>query len=128
MKPKTLKIIYWIVTIVFCLANIGSGVAELFPNQQGLEIMKQLGYPAYFLIILGIAKILGGIAIAQTKFKTIKEWAYAGFAIDYISASASFYFVKADIIGIIFPLIFLTVLFVSYALWKKVEQLKNNGQ
>ncbi len=96
MKPKTVKIAYWIVTLVFCLANLGSGIAELFPNQQGLDIMKLLGYHVYFLIILGIAKILGALAIIQTKFRTIKEWAYAGFTIDYISASSSFYFVKGN--------------------------------
>lgn len=126
MKPKTIKIIYWIVTILFCLANFFSGIAELFPNQQGLDVMKLLGYPAYFLTILGIAKILGSVAIIQTKFRTVKEWAYAGFTIDYISASASFYFVNRDVFGILIPIMFLAVMFLSYSLWKKVEQI--NGR
>ncbi|MBI3032767.1 DoxX family protein [Candidatus Woesearchaeota archaeon] len=123
MTPKTIKILYWTVTIIFCLANLFSGIAELFPNQQALKVMKLLGYPVYFLIILGVAKILGSIAIIQTKFKAVKEWAYAGFTIDYISASASFYFVNRDVLGMIFPLVFLAVLFVSYYLWKKVEKI-----
>ena len=120
MKPKTIKIIYWAVTIIFCLANLFSGISGFFPNQQSLDIMKQLGYPAYLLFILGVAKTLGSIAILQTKFKTIKEWAYAGFAIDYIGAAASFYFIHSDLISILFPLIFIAVLFASYFLWKKV--------
>ena len=124
MKPKTIKLTYWAVTILFCLANLFSGIAELFPNQQGLDVMKQLGYPLYFLIILGIAKILGSIAIIQTKFRTIKEWAYAGFAIDYISASASFYFIDGGAFAILVPLVFLGLLFVSYFLWKRVEHNK----
>ncbi len=124
MEPKTIKIIYWAMTIIFCLANFGSGLAELFPNQQAFDVMGLLGYPAYLLTILGVAKILGSIAIIQTKWKTIKEWAYAGFAIDYISASASFYFVNKDPFGIIFPMIFLAVMFVSYFLWKKLERME----
>ncbi len=124
MKPKTTKIVYWVVTGLFCLANFASGVAELFPNQQGLDMLKLLGYPAYFLIILGVAKILGSIAIIQTKFKIIKEWAFAGFAIDYISASASFAFIGGELFAILFPLIFLAVMFAAYFLWKKVEMQK----
>jgi len=120
MKPKTLKIMFWVVTSLFCLVNFASGVAEFFPSQAGLEIMAQLGYPLYFLTILGTAKILGSIAIIQTKYKTVKEWAYAGFAIDYVSASWSFYFIGSGTFEILFPFIFLGLLFWSYFLWKKV--------
>ena len=123
MKQKTIKITYWSVTIIFCLANLFSGFAELFPNQQGLDVMTKLGYPIYFLIILGVAKILGSLAVLQTKFKTIKEWAYAGFMIDYLSASLSWYFVGEGAFAISIPLVFIAVLFVSYFLWKKVEKL-----
>ena len=75
----------------------------------------------YLLTILGIAKVLGSLAIIQTKFKAIKEWAYAGFTIDYLSTAASFYFVGGGAFSIIFPLIFLAVLFVSYYFWKRTE-------
>ena len=124
MKPKTIKIIYWTVTILFCLANLFSGIAELFPNQQAFDAMTHLGYPAYLLTILGIAKILGSIAIVQTKFKTIKEWAYAGFSIDFIGAAASMYFSGDNPIMMLLPVVFFAVMFTSYYLWKKVEELK----
>ena len=119
MKSKTIKIIYWIVTILFVLVNLFSGISGFFPNQQALALMQQLGYPAYLLLILGVTKVLGSLTLLQTKFKTIKEWAYAGFAIDYIGASVSYIFsgYTAEAIG---PLVFLVVLFVSYAFWKKV--------
>ncbi len=123
MKPKTTKILYWSVTIIFCIANLVSGITEIFPNQQAFDILKLLGYPAYFLTILGVAKILGSVAIIQTKFKTVKEWAYAGFSIDYISAATSYYFVNRDTFGMLIPLVFLVVMFVSYFFWKKVEQI-----
>jgi len=121
MNKKHLKITFWTVTALFCLANFASGLMELFPDQQVLDIFAQLGYPVYFLTILGTAKVLGAVAIIQTKYKTIKEWAYAGFAIDFLSASWSWYFVDGPLFHIITPWIFLAWLFVSYALWKKVE-------
>ena len=123
MKPKTLTILYWSVTLLFCLPNFLSGVLELFPHQQSFDVMKQLGYPVYFLTIIGIAKILGSVALVQTKFNTIKEWAYAGFTIDFLSASASFYFVQGDTFAILFPLIFLGIMFLSYFLWRTVENI-----
>lgn len=112
---------YWSVTILFCLANLFSGIAELFPNQQSLDVMALLGYPAYLLTILGIAKILGSLAIIQNKFKAIKEWAYAGFAFDYIGAAASYYFVNAGLVSLLIPLVFLAVMFCSYFMWKNIE-------
>ncbi|MBS3136681.1 DoxX family protein [Candidatus Woesearchaeota archaeon] len=126
MKPKALKITFWIITILFCLANFLSGIAELFPNQQAIDAMAHLGYPAYLLTILGVAKVAGSIAILQTKFRTIKEWAYAGFVIDYIGASLSIYFSGDGLLMASFPMIFLVVLFVSYSLWKKTESKRGD--
>ncbi len=122
MNTKTIKITYWVVTILFCLVNFSSGIAEFFPNQESLDVMKQLGYPAYLFIILGVAEVLGSIAIIQTKFRAIKEWAYAGFAIDFIGASASFYFINGGAAGILLPLVFLAILFVSYFLGRRLEE------
>lgn len=42
-------------------------------------MMAHLGYPAYFLTIIGVWKILGVVAVLIPKFTTLKEWAYAGF-------------------------------------------------
>ena len=128
MKPKTLKITYWVVVSLFCLANFASGIAELMPpSEQAMAMIAMLGYPLYFYMILGAAKILGSIAIIQTKYKTIKEWAYAGFAIDYISASLSFWFVKGDMFTILFPMVFLAFLFWAYFLGKKVDAMKKSS-
>jgi len=92
MKSKTIKIMYWILTVLFALAMLFSGVSELVQSKQANEVMRHLGYPIYVNTIIGVAKILGVIAILQTKFRTIKEWAYAGFTIDFIGASASMLF------------------------------------
>ena len=114
MKPKTTKIIYWIVTILFA-AFMAMGA---IPTQQGKDVMTHLGYPAYLSTILGVAKILGAITILQTKYKTIKEWAYSGFTIDILGATGSLYFVEG-ITSALATLPFFIVMFASYYFWKK---------
>ena len=124
MGTKTIKIVYWVVTILFVLFMLFSGVTEILQIEQAKEVMKHLGYPIYVNTIIGVAKILGALALLQWKFKTIKEWAYAGFTIDIIGAAASFHF-NGDSIGTqLSPFIFLAVMFLSYFLWKKVDKLQ----
>ena len=121
MAKKGLKITYWIVTLLFALFMLFSGVSELIGTESGNAVMLGLGYPLYMNIILGVAKILGSIAIIQTKWHVIKEWAYAGFSIDMIGATLSFAFVGDGFVAVLMPLIFLTVMFISYVLWKKTN-------
>ena len=120
MNPKTIKVIYWVATILFSMAMMLSGITELMQNEQSKEVLLHLGYPIYLNLILGVAKVLGAIALLQMKFKTIKEWAYCGFAIDIIGASASIYFAGDGISKALFPAVFLAVMFVSYFFWKKI--------
>ena len=127
MKPKTIRIIYWILTFLFALFMLFSGVSELMQTEQAKEIMKHLGYPIYVNTIIGVAKILGALAILQWKYKTVKEWAYAGFAIDFIGAGASFYFAGDGLLTALSPLIFLAAMFLTYFLWKKIERMKIKG-
>lgn len=124
MKPKTIKITYWTATVIFALMMFMDGVSGVMRPQVGIEIMNHLGYPVYFMTISGVAKILGAIAIAQTRFQTIKEWAYAGFAINFIGAFASRAFSGDSTFEVIFPIIILAVMFVPYYFWKRYEQVK----
>lgn len=127
MKPKTIKTAYWISTIFFALFAVADGIGGVTRQQAGIDAMNMLGYPVYFLTISGVAKILGAIGILQTKYRTIKEWAYAGFAFQCIGASISWSFVGAEPFFAIFPLIVLAIMFVSYFFWKKYEQVKANS-
>jgi hypothetical protein len=120
MKNKSLRVTYWIITVLFALFMLFSGVSELVGTEQGNALFDNLGYPLYLSFILGVAKILGSIAIVQNKWGTIREWAYAGFTFDLIGASLSFAFIGAGFIDSFMPLIFLMVMFVSYGLWKKL--------
>ena len=125
MQPKTTKILYWVFTIIFCLGMLFSGLSQLMQVESSKKVMVHLGYPMYLNIIMGIAKVLGVLALLQWKFKTIKEWAYAGFTIDFIGAGASMYFSGDGIMGALTVLPFLVVMFLSYWLWKKVGKDKN---
>lgn len=76
------KIIYWIATIWLALGMLSTGAVQLFKGKTGaggLDSITHLGYPTYFLTILGIWKVLGVVAILIPKFTLLKEWAYAGF-------------------------------------------------
>jgi hypothetical protein len=76
---KRNKIIYWIATALFAFGMLQSGIGAVLRLQIWVDIAGHLGYPLYFLSILGIWKILGVIAILIPGFKLVKEWAYAGF-------------------------------------------------
>jgi len=76
---KRNKIIYWVATIWLSLGMLSTGIVQLLKMKEEVVLFKQLGYPLYFMSILGIWKILGVIAILIPKFNLLKEWAYAGF-------------------------------------------------
>jgi len=76
---KRNKIIYWIATVWLALGMTATGIVQLLKMKEETVMMAHLGYPIYFLTILGIWKILGVIAILIPKFPLLKEWAYAGF-------------------------------------------------
>jgi uncharacterized membrane protein YphA (DoxX/SURF4 family) len=76
---KTNKIIYWIATLWLALGMLSTGIVQILKIKEEADMMAHLGYPLYFLTILGVWKILGVIAILIPKFPLLKEWAYAGF-------------------------------------------------
>jgi uncharacterized membrane protein YphA (DoxX/SURF4 family) len=118
---KKLNTWYWIATIIFALMMIMDGFGGITQQEAGKEVLKHLGYPMYLLIIVGIAKLLGAVSILQNKFTVIKEWAYAGFAINFIGAFASRAFVGDGIPLLIPPIIALAIMFIPYILWKKLR-------
>ena len=80
------KIIYWISTVWLALGMLATGTLQLFKvtaegalAPPGVYGITHLGYPIYFLTILGVWKILGAGAVLIPKFPLLKEWAYAGF-------------------------------------------------
>jgi uncharacterized membrane protein YphA (DoxX/SURF4 family) len=76
---KRNKIVYWVSTIWLALGMASTGMVQLFKMEAEVDNMAQLGYPVYFLTLLGIWKMLGVVAVLIPKFPLLKEWAYAGF-------------------------------------------------
>jgi len=83
---KRKRIIYWIATLWLSLGMLATGVQQLFKMQlegalapPGVWGISKLGYPVYFLTLLGVWKILGVTALLAPRFPLLKEWAYAGF-------------------------------------------------
>ena len=73
------KIIYWIATVWLALGMTSTGIVQLIKMKEEVDMMTHLGYPLYFLTILGIWKLLGVVAVLAPKLPLLKEWAYAGF-------------------------------------------------
>lgn len=76
---KRNKIIYWVATIWLCLGMISTGIVQLIPLEEEVEKMNALGYPLYFLTLIGVWKLLGVIGVLLPGYPLLKEWAYAGF-------------------------------------------------
>jgi uncharacterized membrane protein len=76
---KRNKIIYWVTTGLLAFGMLANGSAQIFHTKGFVDIVVHLGYPLYFLYIIGVWKILGVIAILLPGFRLVKEWAYAGF-------------------------------------------------
>ena len=83
---KKTKIIYWVFTSLLCLLMLFSALSGFFSRAEGVAVFAHLGYPAYLLSFISVAKLLGIIAILVPGFPRLKEWAYAGFTIDITGA------------------------------------------
>lgn len=76
---KRNKIIYWIATVWLALGMTSTGIVQIIKMNEEVEMMQRLGYPLYFLTIIGVWKLLGVVAVLVPRFPLVKEWAYAGF-------------------------------------------------
>jgi len=106
------KIVYRVATIWIALGMVSTGIVQLLGRKTGAggaDSIQQLGYPLYFLTILGIWKILGAIAVLIPNFPLLKEWAYAGFFFAMSGAIFS-HIAKHNSVTEIFPALLLLVL------------------
>lgn len=78
MKKRD-KIIYWVATLWLALGMVSTGVVQLMRLPEEVERITHLGYPVYFLTLIGVWKMLGVVAVLVPRFALVKEWAYAGF-------------------------------------------------
>ena len=82
-------IAYWVTTALVVFELALGGVWDILRVPQVRGLIERLGYPLYFLVILGIWKLLGAVALVIPRFPCLKEWAYAGVLFDLTGAVAS---------------------------------------
>lgn len=125
---KKIKIIYWTTTIIIFLME---GVMPALTSQTELakEGVRHLGYPEYFGNALVVFKVLGALALVIPRVSgRIKEWAYAGFAFDFIFACISHWAVDGFGGQALFPLIILAILMTSYVTHEKLRNYKRGNK
>lgn len=119
MKNK--RIAYWGTTGLVAAFMVMSGVMDLLLPPEVVEAARHLGYPDYFMRMLGVAKLLGAVALVAPGLRTAKEWAYAGFAFDFIAAFVSHAALGDPVGNLAPPIVALAMLMGSYTLWRGIR-------
>jgi hypothetical protein len=122
--PKTRTILYWTVTALFCLEMSFTAYNEL-ASPQVVAVFARLGFPSHaFQVELSVAKVLGVLALLLPFVPArLKEWAYAGFAINLVSALIAHFSVGdglfawgwAAMTGVLWGL--------SYFFWRRLQAM-----
>src|SRR4249919_1484861 len=105
MKNK--NVLYWIITLIFAAFMLFTAVPDAIVSPSAVTFITGLGYPKYLVAFLGVAKILGSIAICIPWLNKIKEWAYAGLFFDLIGATYSVsktYGIQPSLVFMVLPL------------------------
>jgi uncharacterized membrane protein len=105
---KRNKIIYWVATALLCFGMTASGISQILHLKEMNELIAHVGYPLYFMYIIGVWKLLGVIAILIPKYPLLKEWAYAGFFFLLTGALISHLFM-GDVGNAVFGPLFQTI-------------------
>jgi hypothetical protein len=114
-----LRIAYWVVTGLMAALMGLSGLPDILMIPEAVAVFRHLGYPDYLLPFIGVAKILGAIVVLQPWYPRLKEWAYAGLAIDVVGALYSHLSVGDPPTAWIPPIVAIGLIFGSYALYRK---------
>ncbi|MVN92618.1 DoxX family protein [Mucilaginibacter aquatilis] len=121
---KKIKIIYWIVTGLFLFVMVGSAIPDVLVMDMAVQGFKEMQMPAYLLPFVGVAKLLGTIAILVPGYPRIKEWAYAGLIFDLIGAIYSVAASGKSVENWAPMLLFVALGFASYYYYHKLQKAK----
>ncbi len=115
---------FWVSTsLIFLTQCVLDLVAYFTGNFE--PVVVGLGYPAYFALMLIVAKVLGSFALILPKIPArLKEWAYAGFMFDFTAAFISMWVVVGLTIANVIPIVAMVILYISYSSYHKM--LKEN--
>ncbi|MDT3403217.1 DoxX family protein [Mucilaginibacter terrae] len=121
---KKNKIIYWILTGLFLFVMVGSAIPDVLVQDIAVQGFKEMQMPAYLLPFVGVAKILGAIAILIPGYPRIKEWAYAGLIFDLIGAVYSVAASGKSVENWAPMLLFIALGVASYFYYHKLQKAK----
>ncbi|MCU1645508.1 MAG: DoxX-like family protein [Nocardia sp.] len=80
---------YWSATIFICAEGVVGGIWDIARIHYVRDLVTHLGYPTYFLVLLGVWKVLGAVVLLAPRVPLVKEWAYAGTFFVYTGAMVS---------------------------------------
>jgi uncharacterized membrane protein YphA (DoxX/SURF4 family) len=117
MRSSTLRTAtYWISTGLVGLDFLVGGAFQIARSPQAVQGFAHLGYPAYFVTLLGVWKLLGAIVLLVPGLPRLKEWAYAGIFFDVTAAVVSVVAVGDGWGPAMLPLAFVVLTMASWAL------------
>jgi len=118
---KGLEIGFWIFTGLFCLEMGFTAYYMLFRLPEGAQAINRLGFPSYFRVELAWAKLLGVAALLAPVPARLKEWAYAGFAINLVSALVAHIAMREGAAALAPSTITSVLWLFSYLLWRRMQ-------
>lgn len=118
---KKTKITYWITTVIFSAMMLFSATMY-FTSPEMAQTFEHLGFPDYFRVELGIAKIIGVLLLLAPFSGRLKEWVYAGFTINMISGSIAHAAQGDPTSAVVTPLILMGILAISYLSFQKLDE------
>lgn len=121
---KTTKIIYWVTTSIICLF---ASTAVFMNSEMAIEGTKHLGIPRWLGLEVSISQLVGLVLLIVPAVPArIKEWAYVGFGILYITAAIAHIAIGDPINNTIMAIVFFGLLLTSYTSFHKL--LRNSAQ
>jgi hypothetical protein len=120
-SSRRTNVVYWTTTTLVALLMLQGGVFDAIRSPSALQVFRVLGYPDYFATLLGVAKVLGVAAMLLPVPRFLREWAYAGFTFDVVSAIVSI--IASGLAGwtLLIPITALAFVQASYWSWRRRE-------
>ncbi|MFM6994626.1 MAG: DoxX family protein [Sediminibacterium sp.] len=119
---KTTKIIYWVTTSIICLF---ASSAIFMNSEMAIEGTKHVGIPRWLGLEISIGQLIGLVLLIVPAVPArIKEWAYVGFGILYISAVVAHIAIGDPINNTVMAIVFFGLLLASYTSFHKLQKAK----
>lgn|SRR5574343_361093 len=120
---KKINLFYWIATILFVGFMAFTAIPNVMMEPESVDFITKLGYPKYFIPFIGVAKLVGCVALLVPGFPRIKEWAYAGLGFDLVAAWYSIIAVYGVDTSQLFMLLPFVLMILSYVFYhRKLQQ------